>query len=198
MLLDLLINRFMSWFFCIFTHKLPLHFTIIVVLLDFLIIAFRTGVKNCGAKLSIKKLSQLVKKLNSWDFNLLRVTLLFTFMIIHWQIFIFFVVSYIMNELPKQMLHQMQNTDRCYLIWGHLNQVVPDFGFLWVQISSLYEDFLLLSNGIFEEFHPWNNVTMRNWELVGSSNFDQLIKWLFIFGLRELEGKLFNLQLSLE
>lgn len=188
----------MSWSFCIIPHKLSFHFSIIMVILGFLRIAFRTRIKNCGAKFSIKKLSQFVKKLNSWDFNLLWVTRFFTIMVIHWQIFIFLVVSYIMDELPKEMLHQMQDTDWSYFIGRHLNEVVTYFGFLGIKISSLNEDLLLLGNSIFEKFHPWNNVTMRNWELIGSSNFNQLIKWLFIFCLRELEWEFFNLELPLE
>lgn len=103
-----------------------------------------------------------------------------------------------MDELSEEMLHQVQHTNRSYLVGGHLDEVVTNFGLLGIQVTSLDENLLLLSDRVFKKLHPRDNVTMRYRELVGSSDLDQLVKRLLILGLRQLEGKFLNLQLSLE
>ena len=65
-----------------------------------------------------------------------------------------------MDELPEQMLHQVQDTDRCYLVARHLNQVVADLGLLGVQVPALNEDLLLLTDGVLEQLHPLNDVAV--------------------------------------
>ena len=85
-----------------------------------------------------------------------------------------------MDELAEEMLHQVEDTDRGDFVTWHLNEVVTNFGLRGVEISSLYEDLLLLCYGILEQLHPRNDVAMRHGELVSLSDFDELVQTLLV------------------
>ena len=78
------------------------------------------------------------------------------------------------------MLHQVEDADRGDFVTWHLDEVVTNFGLGGVEISSLYEDLLLLCYGILQELHPRNDVAMRHRQLVSLPDFNELVQALLV------------------
>ena len=120
--------------------------------------SFLSWVQDRRTELTIEKLAQFVEKLDGRDLHLLRFITFLAFIV--GEVDLLFVIPDVMNELPEQMLHEMQHAYGCDLLGRHLNQIVADLGLLRVQIPTLYEYFLLLSDCILEKFHPRYYVAM--------------------------------------
>ena len=193
-LLYLLIDGLLRLLLAVHPHELALHVGA-RGFLGLIIAALGPGVEHCRSKLAVEELAELVEELDGGDLDLLGLVAADLGV---GQVDLVLVVPDVVDELPEQVLHQVQHAQRRDLLGRHLDQVVADLGLLRVQVPPLYEDLLLLGDGILQQLHPGDDVAVRHRELVGSPNLDQLVEGLPILGLRELEGKLLDLQLTLE
>ena len=106
------------------------------------------GIEHSGAKLSVKELSKFIEKLNGRDLDLLGITSNIA-LVANLEVLIL-ILADVVDELAEEMLHQVEDADRGDFVTWHLDEVVTNFGLGGVEISSLYEDLLLLCNGILE------------------------------------------------
>lgn len=175
MLLDLTVNLFLFGF-----NSLIGIFGLLALFLRLALLSRLTalGIEHSGAKFSVKELSKFIEKLNGRNLDLLGITSHFA-LIADFEVLIL-VLADVVDELAEEMLHQVEDTDRGDFVTWHLNEVVTNFGLRGVEISSLYEDLLLLCYGILEQLHPRNDVAMRHGELVSLSDFDELVQTLLV------------------
>jgi hypothetical protein len=136
------------------------------------------GIEHSGAKLSVKELSKFIEKLYGRNLDLLGITSNIA-LVADLEVLIL-VLADVMDELAEEMLHQVEDADRGDFVTWHLDEVVTNFGLGGVEISSLYEDLLLLCYGILQELHPRNDVAMRHRQLVSLPDFNELVQALLV------------------
>ena len=145
MLLDLTVNLFLFGL-----NRLIWIFGLLALFLRLILLPRlpALGIEYSGAKLSVKELSKFIEKLYGWNLDLLGITSNIA-LIADLEVLIL-VLSDVVDELTEEMLHQVEDADRGDFVTWHLDEVVTNFGLGGVEISSLYEDLLLLCYGILE------------------------------------------------
>jgi len=106
--------------------------------------------------------------------------------------------SIVLSKLGEEVLHEVHYADGSDLVGGHLDEVEAELALVWVNVASLDEDFLLLSDGGFEAFHPAEDVAVRGGELVSAADFDQVVEGFLVLLVSELERKFFDFKLAFE
>ena len=121
-------------------------------------------------ELSVKKLTQLFEELNCGNFKFDIGDLL---KFVAGQPILKHLLA--AHELFEQVLHQMHDANCCDFIRGQLNQKVSDVALLEPDIAPLYKYFLLLHDYPVESFDPGENVSVGGRQLVGPSNFNEVV-----------------------